>query len=95
MVHASRSCLAFGKACIYCKKTGHFERVCRAKQRQLDSRPRDVDVLGESEVIDDDDLLTFAVESTNEGDLENDWHVVLKFGNKNLNFKLDTGAVVM
>ena len=32
MVHALRSCPAFGKTCNYCKKTGHFERVCRAKQ---------------------------------------------------------------
>ena len=73
MVHASRSCPAFGKTCNYCKKTGHFERVCRAKQRQLDSRLRDVHILRESEVS-DDDLLTFAVESNNEGNSKNDWN---------------------
>ena len=28
MVHGARSCPAFGKTCNYCRKTGHFERVC-------------------------------------------------------------------
>ncbi|CAB4035564.1 Hypothetical predicted protein, partial [Paramuricea clavata] len=62
MVHALRSCPAFGKTCNHCKKTGHFERVCRAKQRQRDSRPREVNVLGEFEdgEVSEDDLLTFS-----------------------------------
>jgi hypothetical protein len=94
MVHVLRSCPAFGKTCNYCKKTGHFERVCRAKQRQRDSRPREVNVLGEFEdgEVSDDDLLTFSVESNNEGGSKNAWHVQLKFGKMDLNFKLDTGA---
>ena len=70
------------------------ERLRRAKQRQRDSRPREVNVLGEFEdgEVSDDDLLTFSVESNNEGGSKNDWHVQLKFGKMDLNFKLDTGA---
>ncbi|CAB3996097.1 Hypothetical predicted protein [Paramuricea clavata] len=79
MVHTLRYCPAFGKTCNYCKKTGHFERVCQVKQQQCDSRPREVNILEEFDdgEVSDDDLLTFSVESNNEGGSKNDWHVQL------------------
>ncbi|XP_053389269.1 uncharacterized protein K02A2.6-like [Mercenaria mercenaria] len=35
--HQSGKCPADGKTCTYCKKKGHFENVCRSKQRNLNS----------------------------------------------------------
>ena len=42
--------------------------------------------------VDEADLLTFPVESSDECPSQDDWHVSLKIADASVNFKLDSGA---
>ena len=33
--HTPRQCLAYGKTCAACGKTGHFRKVCRSKRNHV------------------------------------------------------------
>ena len=37
--HRNESCPAIGQECLYCHIVGHFERVCRGKQRDMKHKP--------------------------------------------------------
>ena len=89
--HSWGSCPAFGKTCDYCQKKDHFANVCRKRLRDFGGKT--VHAVAESEGSDDeDDLLTFSVDSSDECPSQDEWHVSFKIADTNVNFKIDSGA---
>ena len=90
--HQPRQCLAFGKVCIECNKTGHFCRVCRSKK----SRPvHEV----EQEIIDNEaseDIETVNVHSVqlnvNQSIITASLKMLSGRNSVNINHKIDMGS---
>ncbi|KAM7306991.1 uncharacterized protein ISCGN_010627 [Ixodes scapularis] len=86
--HSKAQCPATGKKCNGCKKTGHFQAVCMARERPTDLRPSNNGRQRNSAV---DELFVGQVLHSANGQ---PWTVRARIGQKTLTFKVDTGADV-
>ena len=94
MVLLTRGDLALGKTCDYCQKRDHFAKVCRKRLRDFGGKT--IQAVADLEDSDNEaDLLTFSVESSDECPSQDDWYVSLKIADTNVNFKLDSGLIVV
>jgi transposase InsO family protein len=85
--HKRRSCPAFGKSCLYCKKKNHFAKVCMSKERN----PQGIhNIMDDKEETKEDELF---VNTISEGEVPNAAFVNVETDTGNtIRFKVDSGA---
>ncbi|KAG1665149.1 hypothetical protein GQR58_019471 [Nymphon striatum] len=83
MTHKVRQCPAYGKKCDKCQKINHFAKVC--KSVNVIDKESDSDSENSSDAF---SLIGEIIKKRN----ANDWHIKSIIRNKEINFKLDTGA---
>ncbi|KAG1669986.1 hypothetical protein GQR58_017176 [Nymphon striatum] len=83
MTHKVRQCPAYGKKCDKCQKINHFAKVC--KSVNVIDKESDSDSENSSDTF---SLIGEIIKKRN----ANDWHIKSIIRNKEINFKLDTGA---
>ena len=81
--HRRGKCSAFNPVCYRCHKRGHFQSCC--KSRSIPTTP-----VGDQE---DNSINTAFLNTLGEEDSRS-WFVNLTLGNKEVSFKIDTGAEV-
>lgn len=92
--HAENKCPAFNKTCNYCKKKGHFTKVCRRKSYNMSKNVRTVnEETYSSDELNDEDLVLYAINQDDDLKNDSDWQVTMKIANsRQVRFKIDTGA---
>lgn len=91
--HAPRKCPAYGKACTACGVMGHFAKKCRSKNKSKKEmgNKKVNEIYKETSSEEEQDLYLHEVRVSSL--LNNtDWIQSIKFKNKCIKFKLDTGA---
>ena len=85
--HEKKKCRAFGKQCLNCKKWNHFQNVCQSPSvnEVCDYEQDDYD-------YDDSTGEVYKIESVENCVKNKEMCVNLLINNKNVTFKLDTGA---
>lgn len=78
--HPKNRCPAYKKKCMKCLKFNHFANQCRTKNI--------------NEVNNSEENTLFLGMINSEKDNEKIWEIILNINNKNINFKIDTGAQV-
>ena len=84
--HAPRRCPAYGKVCKKCKGRNHFAVVCRGGGSR---KPGGKYV----HIVDSSDTRGLFIGTVFVGGIDsNEWHTTLKVDERDITFKLDTGA---
>ena len=92
MTHKSHKCPASGKTCNFCKKTGHFIKVCR---KRLKSKVDEVEREPELGNATEEDFAAsnyWIGEARMCDDNCPPWEVILPINGTKVQFKIDTGA---
>lgn len=84
--HQRGKCQAYGQKCKNCGKMNHFKNKCMSKTASYRAR-KPVHRLLEEQSESDPDKMYVDMVKANE-----DWEVDLKINNKEVRFKIDTGA---
>ena len=79
-------CPAKNEECLSCHKVGHFQSVCRQKDKKKVRHVRDSD-------SDDEHVFLGNINEVNDVKSD-DWHTELLVDGKNVRFRIDTGADV-
>ena len=79
-------CPAKNEECLSCHKVGHFQSVCRQKDKKKVRHVRDSD-------SDDEHVFLGNINEVNDVNSD-DWHTELLVDGKNVRFRIDTGADV-
>ena len=92
--HPKDRCPTFGTICSKCNKRNHYASVCRSKiHRNRKEGARKFPVHGLEEDQDGDNNFFIGSLTREESDLsKQDWFVSLLINDKNVNFKIDSGA---
>lgn len=90
--HLPRQCPAYGTTCYACGKFGHFQNVCRQKQRAAPRHVRMLD-MEEDVAVQDFGLGSLTVNDITEESLS-DWLETVNVSGNPVTFKLDTGSDV-
>lgn len=89
--HEKKNCPAFGKVCHKCKKKNHFARFCMSQKSELTSKhTENKNKVQQLSNMDSD--VYFRLDSAIDQSSESDWYESIKIKNKQIKFKLDTGA---
>ena len=80
------NCPAKNEECLRCHRVGHFQSVCRQKDKKKVRHVRDSD-------SDDEHVFLGNINEVNDVNSD-DWHTELLVDGKNVRFRIDTGADV-
>ncbi|KAL1446240.1 hypothetical protein WDU94_012387 [Cyamophila willieti] len=91
-----RNCPAYGKVCRICRKPNHFEKACRYASNNSRNKVRVVqfdNVQCQEEKSNNEELFTVGqIHQVNSNPEKGQWFQKFKLQNKEIVFKLDTGA---